>query len=180
MAAPTKPQKVASNKKDTWWFAPAIADMAAPKDTEINALTGLNFTCFLLADQDGVTGTTNKAQLARLLCETGTTEVLDTVSWSMSDLVSVFDPQAATGSDGKKTWDLFGAAGASGYLIRRQGVVNDVDTDVEATQFVDVFKVDIGEGTPGKTAVDASGLYAFTCGVALVDKQFQVAVVAGV
>ena len=178
MAAPTKPQKVPSNKRDSWWFAPAVDTMTAPTDLEINAVAGLNFTCYLLAEQDGVTGTTNKAQLARLLCEDGTTEVLDNVVWSLADIQSVFDPQAAAGSDGKKTWDLF-KDGVSGFLIRRQGVVNDTDADVTVGQFVDVFKVDIGAGTPGKTATDASGLYAFTCGVALLDKAFNVAVDAG-
>lgn len=176
MTAPLKPQKVAANKKDSWWYAPAIAAMAVPTATEINAVGALNFTCYLLAEQEGVSSTTNKAQLARLLCETGTTEVLENVVWSLADIQSLFDPQAAAGSTGKKTWDLF-KSGVSGFLIRRQGVVNDVSSSVTAGEFVDVFKVDIGEATPGKTAADASGLYSFTCGVALIDKAFNVAVV---
>ena len=42
MAAPTKPQKVTANGKDSWFFAPAVANMATPTATEINAVTGLN------------------------------------------------------------------------------------------------------------------------------------------
>lgn len=178
MAAPLKPQKVTANKKDSWWFAPAVASMAAPTVAEVNAAGGLNFTCYLLSDQDNLTSTTNKAQLPRLLCEDKTTEVIENVVVSMADLQSVFDPQAATGTTGKKTWDLFGKDGASGYLIRRQGVLNDVDSAVDAGEFVDVFKVDIAEGIPNKTATDATGLYSFTCGVSISDSEMNVAVVA--
>ena len=178
MAAPLKPQKSPSSKKDTWWYAPAIADMAGPTDDEINAISGLNFTCYLLADQAGLTGTANKVSLPKLLCEDGTTEVTENITRSLGDIVSAFDPQAATGSTGKKTWDLF-KDGVSGYLIRRQGVVNDTDADVTEGQFVDVFKVDIREATNDKSATDASGIYVFTCPVDLIAQELNVEVVAG-
>lgn len=175
MAAPLKPQKATSSKKDTWWYAPAIADMSAPTAAEVNAISGLNFTCYLLADQAGLTGTANKVSLPKLLCEDGTSEVTENITRSLGDIVSVFDPQAAPGSTGKKTWDLF-KDGVSGYLIRRQGVVNDTDADVTDGQFVDVFKVDIREATNDKSATDASGLYVFTCPVDLIDQELNVEV----
>src|SRR5690606_34046149 len=102
MAAPLKPQKVTANGKDSWFWVPAIADTAAPTAAEINAASGVNITCFLLAEQDGVTGTAEKVALARLLCETSTTEALGDQTWSLADLQGVFDPQAAAGSTGKK------------------------------------------------------------------------------
>lgn len=176
MAAPLKPQKVTAKKKDAWWFVPAIADMTDPTATEINAVGALNFTCYLLADQDGLSSTTNKVQLPQLLCEDETTEAIDSVTVQMSDIQSLFDPQAATGSTGKKTWDLFGKNGASGFLVRRQGVVNDVDAAVDAGEFVDVLKVDIAKGVPAKTASDASGLYAFTSGVTVSNVETNVEV----
>lgn len=179
MAAPLKPAKVQANGKDTWWAVDTLADMAAPTDDEINDAGNLNITCFLLAEQDGVTGTTNKVALARLLCETTTTEGLDNVTWSLADIQGVFDPQAASGSTGKKAWEVF-KDGFSGYLVRRQAVRSDLDAAVTAGQFVDVFKVDCGAATPGKSATDASGIYTFTAGVALTDQEFNVAVVAGV
>lgn len=178
MAAPIKPQKVQSNGKDSWWFAPAVATMTAPTDDEINAISGLNISCYLLAEQDGVSSSTEKIRLARLLCETSTTEGLGEQTFSLAAIQGVFDPQAAGGSDGKKAWELF-KAGTSGYLIRRQGVKADVDTAVTTGQFVDVFKVDVSEATPGKTSTDASGIYTFMADVALVDKSFNVAVVDG-
>lgn len=178
MAAPVKPQKVTANGKDTWWFAPAVADMTAPTAAEINAVSGLNITCFLLAEQDGVTGTAEKVRLARLLCETSTTEGLGERSWSLADLMGVFDPQAAEGDDSKKAFELFRES-QSGYLIRRQGVVSGADADVTAGQFVDVFKVEVAEATPGKTSTGTDGIYSFMAPVALLDKEFNVAVAAG-
>lgn len=166
MAAPIKPQKKTANGKDTWWAVPTVADQDAPTAVEVNAVLGLNITCFLLAEQEGLTGETSKVALARLLCETSTTEGIDTTTWSMSDLMGVFDPQAAAASDGKKAWELF-EDGFTGYLVRRQGVVSNLDAAVTAGQFVDVIPVETGPATPGKTANDASGIYSFTAAVAV-------------
>lgn len=178
MAAPLKPTKVGSKKKDTWWFVPAIANIAGPTKTEIDAVGAQNITCYLLTDQGGASSTATKVSLPQLLCEDQTSEVTDTVNVTLSDLVSVFNPQAAAGSTDKKTWELFGADGASGYLVRRQGVLNDVESTVTVGEFVDVFKVDVNAGVPDKTANDATGVYNFTCAVDLVDHEFNVAVVA--
>ena len=179
MASPIKPQKVTANGKDSWFWAPAIADMSAPTESEINATSpGLNISCYLLAEQDGVTGTAEKVRLARLLCETSTTEGLGERQWTLADLMGVFDPQAAANSDGKKAFELF-RDGASGYLVRRQGVVADSDTpEAQAGQFVDVFKVEVAEATPGKTSTGSDGIYSFMAPVALLAKEFNVAVVS--
>lgn len=177
MAAPIKPQKVQANGKDAWWWVPAIADITDPVITEINHASALNITCYLLAEQEGVTSTVEKVRLARLLCETTTTEGLGETTWSLSDIQGVFDPQAAAGSDGKKAWELFDT-GASGYLVRRQGVVSITDAAVATGDFVDVFQVDVSPATPTKTSTDASGIYSFTAGVALLDVAFNVPVAA--
>lgn len=178
MVAPIKPQKQTANGKDSWWFVPAISDMAAPTIVEINA--GVNISCFLLAEQEGVTGSAEKVQLARLLCETSTTEGLGEQSWSLADIQGVFDPQAAAGSDGKKAWEEFQETVNPGYLVRRQNVVALSDTPEAATgQFFDVFKVEAGKATPGKSSNDASGIYTFTAPVALLAQEFNVAAVAG-
>lgn len=169
MAAPIKPQKVTANGKDTWFAVPAIADVTAPEATEINAISGLNFTCFLMAEQEGVTGTTEKVQLARLLCETSTTEALGDTTWTLADIQGVFDPQAAANADGKKAWNLF-KDGFSGYFVRRQGVKSDTATpEAVDGQFVDVFRVETGPATATKSSTDASGIYTFTAAVALLD-----------
>lgn len=177
MAAPLKPQKVTANGKDTWIWVPAIADIKEPVITEVNAVSGLNISCYLLAEQEGVTGTAEKVRLARLLCETTTSETLGEQSWSLADITGVFDPQAAAGSTGKKAYELFTATD-SGFLVRRQGVRSDLDAAVTTGQFVDVFKVETGIATPGKTSTGPEGLYSFTVPVGLLDQAFNVAVVA--
>ncbi|KAB2809262.1 hypothetical protein F9L07_19670 [Pimelobacter simplex] len=180
MVSPSKPQKIQANGKDSWFWVPAIANIQVPKITEINAVSGVNISCYLLAEQEGVTSTTEKVRLARLLCETSTTEGLGEQTWSLADITGVFDPQAASGSLGKKAWELFQDPVNPGYLARRQGVVAYQDTPEAAVgQFFDIFKVEASQATPGKTANDASGIYSFTAGVALLDQAFNVAAVAG-
>lgn len=177
MVAPSKPQKVQANGKDSWFWVPAIADMTEPTIVEINV--GTNVSCYLLAEQEGVTSNVEKVRLARLLCETSTTEGLGEQTWSLADITGVFDPQAAAASVGKKAWELFQDPTNAGYLVRRQGVVAYSDApEATAGQFFDVFKVEVSKATPGKTANDASGIYSFTAGVALLDQQFNVAAVA--
>lgn len=177
MVAPTKPQKVQANGKDSWFWVSAIADISAPSVAELTA--GTNVSCYLLAEQDGVTGTVEKVRLARLLCETSTTEGLGEQTWSLADITGVFDPQAAALSDGKKAWELFQDPINPGYLVRRQGVTAySASPEPTAGQFVDVFKVEAGQATPGKTSTDSSGIYSFTAGVALLDQAFNVAVAA--
>ena len=87
-----------------------------------------------------MTSTTEKVALARLLCETSTTEGIGETTWSMADIQGVFDPQAAAAADGKKAWALV-KDGYTGYAIRRQGVVSNLDAAVSADQFVDVIPV---------------------------------------
>lgn len=178
MVAPIKPQKKTANGKDTWWLVPTIADIQEPVITEVNAALGLNITCFLLAEQEGVTGNTAKIALARLLCETTTTEGIDTTTWSLADFQGVFDPQAAESADGKKMWELV-KDGFVGYAVRRQGVVSSLDVAVTTGQFVDVIPIETGPATPGKSANDASGIYTFMAAAAITSTPaFNVAVVA--
>lgn len=179
MAAPIKPQKKTANGKDSWWLVPAIADQDAPTLTEVNAVTGLNISCYLLAEQEGVTGTTEKVALARLLCETTTTEGIGETTFSMADVQIVFDPQAASGSDGKKAWEKI-KDGFTGFAVRRQGVRALDDAAVTEGQFLDVVPVEFGQAIPGKSATDASGIYTATAAVAVTGTpSFNVAAVSG-
>lgn len=178
MPAPIKPQKKTANGKDSWWLVPAVADLNAPTVAEVNAASGLNITCFLLAEQEGVTAATEKVALARLLCETTTTEGLGDTTFSMADVQVVFDPQAAAGSDGKKAWDLL-ADGFTGVAVRRQGVRAPDDAAVTAGQFVDAVPVEIAPLTPGKSSTGADGIYTATASVAVTaTPAFNKAVVA--
>lgn len=177
MAAPIKPQKVTANGKDSWWFLPAIASLKMPTIAEINAVSGLNITCFLTAEQEGFTQNVERAQLTRLLCELATQEALGATTYALPDLTVVFNPQGAPNSDGKKAWEAM-KDGGPGFLVRRQGVVSLSAKDVEVGQFVDTAQIELGKPLPGKTATDASGIYSFTSPVGLLDQEFNVPVVA--
>lgn len=180
MVAPTKPQLVVANGKDSWFWIPAVASKTAPTVAEVNSGTGLNISCYLFADFEGVTTSTGKVTLPRLLCETAQYEANDVTTVSMTDLDFAFNPQGAANSDGKKAWDKFKAGGLNGFLVRRQGVVADqASPEATAGQFVDIIPVEIGEAAPGKTSTGADGVYRATAPVAVTGKPaWNVAVVA--
>lgn len=179
MVAPTKPQLRVANGKDSWFFVPAIANKQAPTALEINAGTGMNISCYLFKDFEGVTGTTGKVTLPMLLCETAQYEANDVTTYSSTDLDFAFSPQAAAGSDGKKAWEKFKAGNLDGFLVRRQDVVAD-QAAPEATvgQFVDIIPVNVAEAIPGKTSTGSDGVYRATAPVAVTAKPvWNVAVV---
>ncbi len=166
MAVPVKPTKHLSRKKDAWWLVPAIANKNAPILAEVNAAAGVYATCFLLEDQGGVTKTVNKVTLAKLLCEDSTSEGLDTPTFGMTDIVGVFNPQAAVGDADKKLFEFL-RNGFTGFAVRRQNVLNDTSDVATTGQFVDVVPVSIDSAWPDKTAPGPEGFYNFTCGVAV-------------
>ena len=178
MAAPVKPALVSAYGTESWGFAPTIADINAPTVAELTAAAGINLSCMLFGEQEGVTANTEKVTQPRRLCETVQFETNGPTTYSMSDLVASFQPQAAAGSDGKLAWEAL-TNGTTGYLWRRQGI--ESTADVTAGEFVDIVPVEFGAQTPGKSGTDASGVYTFTVPVAITDTPaFNVAVVAGV
>ena len=180
MVAPTKPQLVTANGKDSWFYIPAVASKTAPTVAEWNAASGLNISCYLWSDFEGISSSTGKVTLPRLLCEVNTYEANDVTTFTVADLDFAFNPQGASGSDGKKAWEKFKAGGLSGFLGRRQGITADQATpEGVAGQFVDLMPVDIGKAVPGKTSVDAAGVYRAVAPVAITGEPvFNVALVA--
>lgn len=178
MVAPIKPTKKTANGKDSWWLVPAVANLAAPTVAEVNAVTGLNITCFLLAEQEGLSGNTERVTLPRLLCETTTSEGIGETTVTMPDLQIVLDPQAASSHNDKKAYEKI-RNGYSGVLIRRQNVTADqASSEAAADQFVDAARVDIATAIPNKSGNDSAGIYTATAAVAVTDFEFNVAVVA--
>lgn len=167
MAAPIKVNPVTSLKKDSIWLHPTCADVTAPKDTEINDAAGIYATCFLLDDQAGIEETINKVRLQALLCQDKTYEALAPSDFSHGDIVGVVNPQAASADDAKKLFEFL-RDGYSGFLTSRQGVLNDVDDQVVAGEFVNTVPCDISAASlPFKTANGAEGFYVFRAGVAV-------------
>lgn len=177
MAVSVSPRKVRSNGKDSWFLVPTIAVKTAPTALEVNAVTGFNVSCALLASFEGPSGTTNKVTLERFLCETEQYEANDNTTYSMSDIMGGFDPQALVAADDKKAFEFL-RAGFSGYMVRRQGVTAAASSGVTVAEFVDVMPVEIAPAIPGKSNTDASGIYTFSAAVSIVGKPtWNVAVV---
>lgn len=159
MAAPIKPALKTALGMESWGFVPAIANKTAPTLAELNATGGFNLSCSVFGEQEGITATTEKVSLPRLLCEKTTYQANGPTTYEMADLMISFQPQAASGSDGKKAWETL-TDGISGFLWHRQDF--DPSADLAAGQFVDIIPVQLGVKTPTKTSNDSSGVFAFT------------------
>lgn len=177
MAAPVTPAKKLANGKDTWWLVPAGANIAAPTAAEINSATGLNISGVLLADYEGLTVSTDRVTLPQVMMETVVTEIAGSTTLSAADMQITFDPQAATGADGKKAWDLLQAGDFEGWAVRRQDSPAG-NGDAVAAERVDVIAVEVGQPIPGRTTSGADGIYIFTAPVSPIQARWNVAVAA--
>jgi hypothetical protein len=175
MVAPITASKKAAIGKDTYWLFPACANLAAPTALEINSASGLNITGFILAEQEGFDGSTNKVTLPRLLVETTTQQGLDQTVIDLPDFQGVFDPQASAAANDKKFWALV-KDGYTGFIARRQNVVSNVSDAVVAAQFVDVAAVSTTIAVPNRSASDATGIYTFLVSMVPGAFKFNVAV----
>jgi hypothetical protein len=175
MVAPITPAKKLSNGKDHVWLVTTIANPAAPTVAEINA--GLNVTGVLLADWDGLSATTDKVTIPRVLLETTATEVNGETRIGAADMQITFQPQAVGGSEGKEAYELV-KNGFTGYLVRRQDVLSTSSDAVVAAQFVDVLGMDVTTAIPGKTSSGPDGIYIATVPVSITSDDWNVAVAA--
>lgn len=175
MAAPITPTKKLSNGKDHIWLVTTLSSTTSPTATQINA--GLNVTGVILADWDGITASTDRVTLPRVMLETATTEVAGETTITAADMQLTYQPQAAAGSDGVKAYELL-SAGFTGYLVRRQDVANTASDAVTAGQFVDVMGIDVSGDAivPGKTTSGPDGVYIITVPISVTSKSFRKAV----
>lgn len=179
MVAAPKPRKVKVLGKESWWLVPAVADVLVPKITEINAVTGFNFSCSLLPFE-GIQPAFGKIELPAYMCETETYEDNDTIKWSMPDMEGGFDPQATVAHNDKKAFEFLRNP-FSGFAISRPGVDADGPAP-EATvgQFFNVVPVNVTRAVPTKSGTDNSAIFTWKAGIAVTGKPgLIVAAVAG-
>lgn len=177
MAAPIKPGVHNSLQMDSFWLVPALS--AVPTKVEIESASGIYITCFLTEENSGWTIQFNKGAAPRLLCSASTPEVLLPSTATGTDLIGVVDPQAAAVDADKEAFEFL-RDGFSGFIVRRQNVLNDTSDLVTVGEFVDYAQVEITKAVTDKTAVGPEGVYIFKAGVAVVgDPVYNVAVVAG-
>lgn len=100
----------------------SVADTAAPKKaTEIDAVTSLDFTCYLFADGWTPTASTAKGQSRRRLCSPRSAERLNTTTFSIGALQYSHNPKTADGSVGNEARELL-TEGTKIYLVEGQGI----------------------------------------------------------
>jgi hypothetical protein len=175
MVAPITPAKKLSNGKDHIWLVTTLSSTTAPTAVQISA--GLNVTGVLLADWDGLSATTDKVTIPRVLLETTATEVNGETRIGAADMQITFQPQAVGGSEGKEAYELV-KNGFTGYLVRRQDVLSTSSDAVVAAQFVDVLGMDVTTAIPGKTSAGPDGIYIATVPVSITSDDWNVAVAA--
>lgn len=145
MAAPIRPAGSKAFQKEKWVYSATIADITAPTTAEVTAAGNLDVSCYLFNGSARPAQNTNRVTRERRICDGAQYEQIGTTTYTGGDLQYVVEPQAAGASNGKKAWEKF-PSGTVGFLIRRLGL--DVNTDLAAGQFVDVFPVELGPGMP--------------------------------
>ncbi|MBO9523917.1 MAG: hypothetical protein J7518_20475 [Nocardioidaceae bacterium] len=177
MAAPIKPGLHSVLKMTSFWLVPTLSN--PPKKTEIEAVGGFYITCFLTEENTGWTVQFNKGSAPRLLCNNTVPEVLLPSTTQGVDIVGVVNPQAASSANDKKAFEFL-RAGFSGFMARRQNVLNDTADTTTVGEFLDARPVDITPAVIDQSAQTAEGVYVFKAGVAVTGDGFDnIAVVAG-
>lgn len=177
MAAPNKPGIKNALKKTSFWLVPSLSN--PPKKTEVESVSGLYITCYMVEENSGWTVTFNKGTGPRLLCAATTPEVLLPSTTTGTDLIIVVDPQAAAGHVDKKAFEFL-RNGFTGHLARRQNVINDVADTVTVGEFLDARPVSITPAVIDQTTQTAEGVYVAKAGVAVTGDGFDnIAAIAG-
>lgn len=142
MATPLTPAgvKVQGNLKRI--FVPTL-DIAAPSLAAIIAPDALDITNILYADSGWYQKENTTGTAPRRVGSTRTWQQFGTSNESFTgDLRYVVDPQAATGSDGKKAWEKF-VPESTGFVLEAPGI--DVDADLAVGDFGRVIPVMFGD-----------------------------------
>jgi hypothetical protein len=133
---------------------PALASATSPAITDINAAGGLNLSGFVLGEQEGFSSDTGKTALPRLLMETSVTETLEPTTFSIPTFRFAGTrrprPAPTTRRRGRCSRTAF-----TGFLVRRQNIVNSVSDAAVAGQFVDNAPIIGSVGTPKVTGTGA-------------------------
>ncbi len=141
MATPTRPAgtKVFGRERDA--FVPAIADLTAPKLTEITAASAIDLSCYFYNTTARPDVNQNRVTPPPRVCDTQQFERMGLAQWQGGDLRYAVDPQAAALSTGKKALEAL-PEGTTGFLVVRFGIA--VATDFAVGQFVKIYPIEVG------------------------------------
>jgi hypothetical protein len=154
MALPIKPAAAKTFTRENWIWVPAIANPSAPTVAELTANTGLDFTCFLLADSGRPTQTQNRVRLQRRLCSGSTAESGGVTDYTGGTLRYSTNPQLPANDNANKAYTTL-VPGSTGFLVNRLAV--PVATAIAALQTVKVHAAELGSQWTGPSGDGEDG-----------------------
>lgn len=163
MAAPLRPTSAPAYGKENWVIVMTIASTSfiPVAATEYGAAGSLDVTNILFADgTDKPSQETNTVDAVRRMGDTVTYGRVGTSKINGGTLTYMMDPQAATGSNGKKLYEKI-PNGTAAYLVQRLGLDNSVTA--AAGQFVNVYPVQFGPSLVGTAGDGEAAEGAATC-----------------
>ncbi len=169
------PVKVQGNTKVI--FVATLVAPAAPKMTEVSAVSSLDLSGYFMADGWAPSVDVNKGSAPRRLFTRKQFEQFGITQYTLGDLMYSFDPQGAAASNGVKAYEKL-TPGLTGYFLERQGL--DADTvDYAIGQFVAVWPVTLGDRLPMGDVTDEFAEYTVRQPVIVpADRTERVALVA--
>lgn len=144
----TQPMSVESNGTVRVDFVTTIANLQAPKLTELNAVSSLDLSCYLSGD-GLTTDTTQNTIEDRRLCNKQTFERPGSLSRAL-ELQYVYNPEEPTDDEARITLQ----SGVKGFIVIRWAV--DADQPYAVGDMVDIYPVVMGaqrKQTPGENSV---------------------------
>jgi hypothetical protein len=133
------PPGVASDGMVKVAFVAALANAAAPTVTELTAATSVDLSCYLTKDGFQPGGEAQAVTDERL-CSKQVFEDFGTVTYTIDNLVYIYDPQDAAG-DSNKAYAAM-PVGTSGWIVAGWG--KDAEEAWAAADVVDVYPVKLG------------------------------------
>ena len=175
MAAPINPAGVGvqGNYKVIW--VETLANPDAPTAAEINGATSLDVSYYLYENGWTPGVTSNRVTAPRRLASRKSQERFGTTTETLGDLVYVVNPQAPAGSDGKKAYEAL-TEGSTGYFVERPG--EDADGDIAASDFVNVYPVELGAQVITGDTTDEAAEFQVTQPVSVTGTRRQLVAVA--
>lgn len=132
---------------------PAVADLDAPTVAELTAGTAVDLSCYVTSDGFQPTSE-QESRTDRRLCSTQVLAVPGSITYTVGDLVYIYDPQAAAADPENEAYEYL-APGASRYIVVRWGLA--YDTAFASGQKVDVYPVTMGAQRKNAPVTGAGG-----------------------
>jgi len=120
--------------------------LTAPTVAQVTATTAIDASCFLYEGAGMVDVDENKVDSQRRLCSRNTFQRFGNRTYSVGDLMYVYDQQAEDTTDVNKLYAAL-VPGSKMFLLDRFGL-DAQQVDFAVGQFVDIIPVQLGERVP--------------------------------